>query len=265
MFLNLFKEKKEKEDGAHYGQLYQSYSDSLHSQEKILAAHRIIVSERLKETTNQVEQYSESYALLESEHKNIEFKYNLLFLLTLALIFSIVFITFLYRKNVSDKTQEIVNKVDEGQLKNKFLQEKLEEQSKEMALFTLNMIQKEELFKALKKNLILISKKQPENIEIRRLMNKLNISDLVSKDWSFFTNNFNKAFPSFLDKLRKRYPDLTRKEIQHCILIKLNTSSVESANILGISTQSVHTARYRLRKKLNLRQDQTLEEGIFIL
>jgi DNA-binding CsgD family transcriptional regulator len=43
-----------------------------------------------------------------------------------------------------------------------------------------------------------------------------------------------------------------------CSLLKLNLSSQEIATILGISTDSLRIARYRLRKKLDLDKNDNL-------
>ena len=56
---------------------------------------------------------------------------------------------------------------------------------------------------------------------------------------------------------------LLRKELQHLVLIKLNVSSTATANIQGSSVESLHTARYRLRKKIDLAKDLSLDEVIF--
>ena len=45
-------------------------------------------------------------------------------------------------------------------------------------------------------------------------------------------------------------------------LLKMNLSSKEIANILNISTEGVKKARYRLRKKLNLSSDDSLQEVV---
>ena len=53
-------------------------------------------------------------------------------------------------------------------------------------------------------------------------------------------------------------PDLGNADLKLCALLKLNLNTKESANILGISQESVKTARYRVRKKLNLAREDNL-------
>ena len=63
---------------------------------------------------------------------------------------------------------------------------------------------------------------------------------------------------SFYDSLNKKHDNLSRNELKLCALIKLNFSSKEMADILGVSPDSINKARYRLRKKLNLTRDENL-------
>jgi DNA-binding CsgD family transcriptional regulator len=48
-------------------------------------------------------------------------------------------------------------------------------------------------------------------------------------------------------------------------LLKMNLSSKEIANILNISMEGVKKARYRLRKKLNLSTEESLQELVIEL
>jgi DNA-binding CsgD family transcriptional regulator len=45
-------------------------------------------------------------------------------------------------------------------------------------------------------------------------------------------------------------------------LLKMNLSSKEIANILNISAEGIKKARYRLRKKLSINSDETLQDMI---
>ena len=54
------------------------------------------------------------------------------------------------------------------------------------------------------------------------------------------------------------FPKLTRGDRKLCALLKLNLSSKEIARLMGISVESVHTTRYRLRKKLGLEKGDDL-------
>lgn len=63
---------------------------------------------------------------------------------------------------------------------------------------------------------------------------------------------FNEIFPSFLARLKQELPKLSSGQLRLIMLIKLGFDNAEIATTLGISTNSVHMSRYRLRKKLSV-------------
>jgi DNA-binding CsgD family transcriptional regulator len=85
---------------------------------------------------------------------------------------------------------------------------------------------------------------------------------LTNADWSRFRERFDEAFPKFNGQLRQYHQDLTNSEIRLFILIKIGFNSTEIANALGISPDSVYKSRYRLRKKLGLKEETDLESFV---
>ena len=258
----LYNNLSQKEKEINFNNLHQNYSDSLYSKEKILAASRIIIREQLKEKNEQINHSKD--ALAQSENKNEVTQKNnkLLFGLLISLLGLSLFGIYYYRKRVNLNKQKLSENLALAESEKNILQNSLEKQNKEMVLFSLEMVQNKELFKSLKIHVSTLAKKHSSNIEIKNILNKLSINEVVTKDWSYFNEVFNIAFPDFIQNIRKTYPNLSQKELQHCALIKLNISSAEVANIMGITTESVHTARYRLRKKFNLVRQESLEGAV---
>ncbi|MFK7772717.1 MAG: tetratricopeptide repeat protein [Saprospiraceae bacterium] len=258
LYNNLNQEEKE----ISFNHLHQNYSDSLYSKEKILAATRIIVREQLKEKNEQINHSKNALAQIENKNEGTQKNNQLLFGLLISLIGLSLLGIYYYRKRVNLNKQKLAKNLAIAESEKLLLQSSLEKQNKEMVLFSLEMVQNKELFKSLKIHVSTLAKKHPNNIEIKNILNKLSINEIVTKDWSYFNEVFNIAFPDFTQNIRKIYPNLSRKELQHCALIKLNISSAEAANIMGITTESVHTARYRLRKKFNLVRQESLEDAV---
>lgn len=69
----------------------------------------------------------------------------------------------------------------------------------------------------------------------------------------------------FLVKIKENYPDLSARELRLCSYLKLNVSSKEIAEYMGISIRGVESLRYRVRKKLGLTTSQDLTEFILQL
>ncbi len=75
---------------------------------------------------------------------------------------------------------------------------------------------------------------------------------LTDQDWKTFKQLFEEVYPGFFGRVRQRYLGLTEGDERLLALYKLNLPPKEMAAMLGISTESLRTSRYRLRKKYPL-------------
>ncbi len=82
---------------------------------------------------------------------------------------------------------------------------------------------------------------------------------LTSEDWSEFKKLFDEVYRGFFVKLKFEHPALTKSEIKLFMVSKLNLSINDTAGLLAISPESVRKARYRLKKKLNLDEEDLSE------
>ena len=81
---------------------------------------------------------------------------------------------------------------------------------------------------------------------------------LTAEDWIQFKELFDKAHSGFTEKLKARFPKLTDAEQRIILLTKLDLSTKQMANILGVSPDSVKKGRYRLKKKINLKTTDSI-------
>lgn len=81
---------------------------------------------------------------------------------------------------------------------------------------------------------------------------------LTERDWESFKQHFEQIYPGYLPRLRTKYPDLSGSEERLFLLIKLNLTKQEIADILGITANAVKKGRQRLRKRLGM----TLEDDL---
>lgn len=77
-----------------------------------------------------------------------------------------------------------------------------------------------------------------------------------------FRRAFNTLYPHVIEALNREYPKVSRNDELMCMLIYLGHSSDEIATFLGISRQSVNTARYRLRQRMDLGKSDSLDDVI---
>ncbi|WP_111708702.1 tetratricopeptide repeat protein [Lutibacter citreus] len=160
------------------------------------------------------------------------------------LIISGIIIWGLYKRRKSEqlffKNKQKLNKEKNEEL--------LNFKNKELTTSALQLIQKDELILNIKDNLIQL--KSSENKIINQILTKIRINK--TQDWTEFNARFTSTNKVFYKTLSEQYPELTQRDHKLCALIKLNFSSKEISQLLGISMESVNTARYRLRKKMNL-------------
>lgn len=88
------------------------------------------------------------------------------------------------------------------------------------------------------------------------------LGDNKETDLGNFFSNFEKLYPNFKDSLCRISSNLTANELKLCAFLRLNLSSKEISEILHITPESVHKARYRLRKKLHLSSKDDLSNFI---
>lgn len=103
-----------------------------------------------------------------------------------------------------------------------------------------------------------LEKKENDNV-IDNAVGQLNPALLSGEDETKFRRAFVSLHPHFLKKLRKEYPELTSGDELLCMLIYLKVPSIDMAASLGISRASLNSARYRLRKRLNLDKGADLD------
>ena len=92
-------------------------------------------------------------------------------------------------------------------------------------------------------------------MKIQKLI-KENISH--DDDWHKFAQNFDVVYENYLKRLAERFPQLNINDQRLCAYLKMGLSSKEIAPLLNMSYRSVEMARYRLRKKMELRREVNL-------
>ena len=66
------------------------------------------------------------------------------------------------------------------------------------------------------------------------------------------------VYENYLKRLAERVPQLNINDQRLCAYLKMGLSSKEIAPLLNMSYRSVEMARYRLRKKMELRREVSL-------
>lgn len=172
-----------------------------------------------------------------------------------------------HQKKIQLKEQELkeLKSKEKINLKHQLLlQEDLDFRIRELATNQMLIAQKNNLIKELGKKLEQVIKK-PEQIirpEIRKIITSIKRQNVFDDDWEKLKIHFVKMHPSFFKKLINKSSKITAKDLRHCAYIKLGFSAKETSDLLGTLPRSIEQARFRIKKKLNLPNDQKLKDYI---
>jgi tetratricopeptide (TPR) repeat protein len=189
-------------------------------------------------------------------------KHKLVRNLVIGILFLLMLVGLLYFNR-----RELKHRVIENQLlfDKKQAEEALANSKTQLDDFTRSLKEKNQLIEKFSEE---ISKLQslPCNVitpEQTEMLNELRLSAILTdKDWEEFRLRFEKVHVGYLQRLRLKLPDLSPAETRFMTLAKLQLNNKEMGSILGISPDSIRTIRYRLRKKLNLAEEGSMDELI---
>ncbi|MDX1619019.1 MAG: tetratricopeptide repeat protein [Balneolaceae bacterium] len=243
------------------------FEKALASQQHLMAVEdSILNAEKAKQiselqTRYETEKKEKEIALLEKERQREALLRNA-FLAGLVLVGIIGFLVYnRQRLKIRKNRAELENR----RLKEQQLQKDLEFRNRQLTTHTLHLVQKNGTMLELKEKIgELRQADNGESMSINRALQKLehlvDYSFHLDEDWKQFRLCFEEVHPGFFDELREEYPELTPNELRLAALARLNLSVKETAAVMGITPDSVKTARYRLRKKMELETEENLTE-----
>ena len=154
-------------------------------------------------------------------------------------------------------------------LQNEQLEHDLKQRSSELADSTMNLVRKNDMLQVLDESLVELSesvRREDAKAKITKKINDIrrdiqtNMND--DANWEKFEENFNLVYDNFMVKILEKFPDLKKNDRKLCAYLRMGLSSKEMASLMNTSVRSIETARYRLRKKLDLPTGDNLTEFI---
>lgn len=200
--------------------------------------------------------------LLESEQRIGNLQQNSLIFGVIVLIILSVLTFFRSRNRV--KKEKLINTKDRQlhETQQELLRLDINSKANDLMTFALHLVQKNEVLNQLKTDLNSLSANQDN--ELNRKLKELSIhvqqSLQINKEIEEFQKKVDLTYDDFFDKLKTRFPSLTKNEKRLCALLRLNLSTKEIASLNNISVKAVEMSRYRLRKKCNLNTQESLIE-----
>ena len=163
----------------------------------------------------------------------------------------------------SEREREVIR------LKAEQLELQMKDSASKLADSTMNLMRKNDMLLTLDTQMEELSKSvhkdEPKADITRRIRNiRRDIQGNIKEDenWEKFEEQFNLVYDDYMRKLTARFPDLKLSDRKLCAYLRMGLSSKEMAALLNTTTRSIETARYRLRKKLQLESGDNLMEFI---
>lgn len=162
-----------------------------------------------------------------------------------------------HQKKILEIELKAENELNSQEYEKHILELELQSKSSEVAGKSLSIAKQSEMIEKIQGILESETDFNKLKSEIKKA---IKINAVNKHEWETFESNLNQIHNEFIINLNKKFPNLTSKDIKLCIYLKMNLTSKEIAPMMNISFRGVELHRYRLRKKLNLVQDDNLSK-----
>ncbi|OIV41748.1 helix-turn-helix and ligand-binding sensor domain-containing protein [Flavobacterium johnsoniae] len=167
-----------------------------------------------------------------------------------------------HQREILEMELKAENELNVQEYEKHILELELQTKSSEVAGKSLSIAKQSEMIENIQN--ILNSEKDFNKLK-SEIKKAIKINEVNKHEWEIFETNLNQIHNEFIINLSKKYPHLTPKDIKLCVYLKMNLSSKEIAPMMNISFRGVELHRYRLRKKLNLTQEENLSKFLLTL
>ena len=161
---------------------------------------------------------------------------------------------YIHQLEVEQNEKEIIK------LQNEKLANDVIYKNKELADVSLHLVERTDALVKVKDELQKLYKTTGGNREVKKAIQLLDEIEKNNSNWDQFATHFDEINNGFFKKLKSKFPILTNTDLKVCAYLHLKLSSKEIAQLMNISVRGVEISRYRLRKKLQLTTEQTLND-----
>lgn len=163
-----------------------------------------------------------------------------------------------YKRQAMAREQEILR------LRNKNLKEEVAAKQSKLGASVLQMAHKNEFLNDLKNKIQQMEAKETKapGQSLRSVIRVIN-HELKQEDyWEQFQLIFDQGYQDFISRLRARHPNLSNNDSRLCCFIRMQLNNSEIASVLNITLNGVEQAKYRLKKKMDLPKELSLNDYV---
>ncbi|UZO79143.1 hypothetical protein NBT05_09180 [Aquimarina sp. ERC-38] len=192
--------------------------------------------------------------ILAKENRKQRYYITILFISTICLIIGVIAFMFYKKNKKSEKELNILKRNEKRTLENHI---RLREN--ELSAILIGQSNKMKELKEIKDQVHeAIDERTSGKIKKTVLLLDKFLKTTTSDE--ILTERIESQYPGLVLQLQDLYPQLSKTDIRHCLLIKLGLSIKESADLLNVNPNTVKTARYRAKSKLKLPEDLSLKD-----
>jgi hypothetical protein len=239
----IFREMGNYDSAFYYNNLWSGINDSL---EKVVATSSLAITKaKLNDETSR-------YNI---QNLNKEKRSQLLYrniIIGSIIILSLFALLVVNRQRLKEKIKK--EKAEQEKLR---MEHEIVSAKDQMRMFTENIIEKTSLIEKLESQ----AKGKEAGSEQQSIISELSQQTILTEeDWNKFKTLFEKIYPGFFIKLKDKFPDITLAEQRMAALTRLRLTTKQIASMLGISVDSVHKSRQRLRQRFQVGTETNLDE-----
>jgi DNA-binding CsgD family transcriptional regulator len=228
----IFYEKKDFEKSLDFFKQFKEYNDSLLNDKNYsdIAKLQLQYEHEIEKNENHVKQ------------QRIRFRF---IIILSSLILGLIIITLLFILSRS--------RIKRIRIENEKLENEMNLKNKELTTNVMYLLKKNELIDNITQRLLSFKSKLPE--ENKEALQKIifDLQSITEKEvWDEFELRFQSVHEDFYRNLKQKFTDLTPSEIKLAAFLRLNMTTKDIASITGQNINTLETARYRLRKKLGI-------------
>ena len=242
---------------------YVSFRDSvndLYNKGRLKALERFLVAA--------VEKYNDKLTLKDLEAQNSKETVRYILIIGVLLLFVLVFVGIILRNKVKNQRTELQVKSSQdklkelelanAELKKKELEQELALQKRDMDDLAIEMRVRNKDRSDLIAQLEGILKTSSPTVQLQVLLNDLKLQTEHQQISEVRLGKMDDLGNGFKERLAKKFPQLTRTDLELCELFLLEVPVKEIAGIRKITPESVRMGRYRIRKKMGLDKGEDL-------
>lgn len=245
----------------HYLSLYQAEYEQRVVEANSIDLHKQKARENINRQTD--------YINLLQKESELRKRYIYIIILVFTVIaLTIISITILFYMRVHIKkieNRELQNSLENEKLiadiNKTNLEKDIEQKKREMSSTALLLVQKNEVLQQIKEITEKYTDTKPLPTDYVKTVNHVITQSLENDDeWERFRIHFDLVHPNFFSKLKDISQNLTENDLRLCAYIRIGMRAKEIAAMISVHPDSINSNRYRLRKKLNLEKNDSLDD-----